>query len=112
MTGGDSQPGRLSAADARKVVREIAAVDDRIVFLPHALKRLIERDVKVADVRFVIRTGAVVAPPYRDEFGNWRIEMQGMAGGDLLSVVVAIEWRSGLLVITVYADEQRRSRRR
>jgi len=112
MTGRDSVPDRLSAGEARKVIREIAAVDDRIVFLPHALRRMVERGVRIADVRHVIRAGAVIAPPYPDEFGNWRAEMQAMAGGDLLTVIVAIEWRSGLLVVTVYADEQRGSRRR
>ena len=110
MTGRDS-PERLSAAEARKVVREIAADGENVVFLPHAIKRLIERKVTDAQVRQVLRTGAVVAPPDRDERGLWRVEMQGSAAGDLLTVVVAIEWRRRLLVVTVYADEQRRSRR-
>lgn len=112
MKARDFEPERLSAADARRVVRELAAVDDNIVFLPHAIKRLKERDIDPAQVRLVLRAGAVVAPPARNDFGRWQVEMQGIAAGDRLTAIVAIEWRSGLLVVTVYADEQRRSRRR
>lgn len=111
MADGDSRPGALSKAEARHIVREISMDADRIILHPHARMRLVQRMISVTQVRTVIRTGTIVEGPYLDDKDCWRVEMQGRAAGDTLSVAVAILWPQRLLVITVYQPNERKGRR-
>lgn len=108
----ERQPDRLSAAEARKVIREIAADGERVVPLRHAEQRMEERDISMSSVRRVVRAGAVTEGPYLDVRGNWRVEMQGRVAGDVLTVALSIEWRTRLLVVTVIKQDADRLRRR
>jgi len=112
MADGDSRPDHLSRAEARRIVREIAADADRIVLHPHARMRLIQRAISVTQVRTAVRTGTITDGPYLDDKDCWRVEMQGRAAGDALTVAIAILWPQRLLVVTVYrVNEARKGRR-
>ena len=108
--GDERQPDKLSAAEARRVIREIAAEDGRVGFLPHALTRMAQRDVSRDEVLKIVRTGAIVEGPYLGLRGDWRVEMQGRVAGDVVSIAIAIEWRTRLLVVTVIKNERGRKR--
>lgn len=111
MTNGESRPDRLSRAEARTVIREIAADGARIIFHRHAAARLAQRGILVTQARHVVQTGAIMDGPYLDAQDCWRVEMQGRAAGAALTVALAILWPERLLVITVYEANERRGRR-
>lgn len=95
------QPERLSAAEARKVIREIATDADRIVVLRHAEARMAQRQVTRTMLNRVVRAGALTEGPYLDVHGQWRVELEGRSAGDVVTVALAIEWRTRLIVVTV-----------
>lgn len=111
MNIGESRPNRLSRAEARAVIREIAADGARIIFHRHAIARLAQRRILVTQVRHVVQTGAITEGPWLDAQECWRVEMQGRAAGTTLTVALAILWPERLLVITVYEPNERGGRR-
>src|SRR5258707_3673720 len=92
MERGESRPERLSRAEARIVIREIAAESGRILLHRHAAARLAQRGIAVTQVRHVVQTGAITEGPYLDAQDCWRVEMQGRAAGMSLTVALAILW--------------------
>src|SRR6185437_6868146 len=111
MPTGESRPDRLSRAEARIAIREIAAEGGRIVLHRHAAARLAQRGILVTQVRRVVQTGAITEGPYLDAQDCWRVEMQGGAAGMALTVALAILWPERLLVITVFEANERKGRR-
>jgi hypothetical protein len=111
MKSGDSRPDKLSRAEARDVIREIASDGTRIIFHRHALARIAQRGILVTQVRQVVQTGAIVEGPYLDAQDCWRVDMQGRAAGARLTVALAILWPERLLVITVYEVNESGGRR-
>lgn len=95
-------PLRLSKAYAAKIIKEIAANKDNIVPVPHAKKRMVQRRISVEQARRVVQAGFIDGDPWLDEHGNWRVTMIGMSAGDQITVGVAIDWRTRLLIITVF----------
>ncbi|MCE9522327.1 MAG: DUF4258 domain-containing protein [Alphaproteobacteria bacterium] len=103
----ERQPDKLSAAEARKVIREIASDDARLLISTHARERMERRSVSIDDVLKVVRTGLIVEGPYLGVKGDWRVELQRSLSEDVVSVAVAIKWRTRLLVVTVIKEESR-----
>lgn len=95
-------PLRLSKAVAMRVIREISSDPDRIVPIGHAKKRMVKRKISISQARRVIQAGFIDGEPWVDEHGNWRVTMHGLSAGDQITVGLAIEWRSRLLIITVF----------
>ncbi len=51
----------------------------------------------------VLRSGNITEGPYVAlKSGWWRFTMTGRSAGDEVSCVVEIEWKTKLLVVTVY----------
>jgi hypothetical protein len=98
----DETPLRLSKPEAAKVIKEIARDADRIVSVGHARRRMIERDISIKQAVRAIRAGYIDGDPWPDENGNWRVTMRGRAAGEEITVGLAIEWRTRLLIITVF----------
>ena len=61
-----------------------------------------ERRISITQIRRVIRAGFIDGDPWIDEKGNWRVTMRGMSAGEEITVGVAIEWRTKLLIITAF----------
>ncbi len=102
MTDPDTVPLTLTKPAAAKVIREIAADPDRIVPVPHAKKRMMQRRISITQARRVVQAGFIDGEPWRDEHGNWRVDMRGTSAGEQITVGLAIEWRTKLLIITVF----------
>ena len=96
------QPATLSAAEAQKVVRDIVQVPGAVTVVRHGKQRQKERQVDQNDVRRVLERGWVTEGPYiANRTGNWRLNITGRSAGEELTLVVEIEWRTRILVITV-----------
>lgn len=95
-------PLKLTKAAATRIVKEIAADPDRIVPVPHAKKRMVQRKISITQARRVVQAGFIDGEPWIDEHGNWRVDMRGMSAGEQITVGIAIEWRTRLLIITVF----------
>lgn len=97
MTG---TPHRLSPADAARVVAEIAADPDRVILSTHAEQRMRLRRIMPGEVLNCLRRGSVTEGPFVNLRGNWQVRMTRHERRQRLDVVVAIEWRERLVVIT------------
>ena len=98
----------LNEAEARKRVREIVHADAGIIYTGHADEELSKDRIGRADVRFVLKAGAIVAPPiWNDGRGNWECEVQGPdLDGCRIRIVVGIwEKDEKLVIITGYRLE-------
>ena len=101
-TWDSAMPAKLSKAEAIRIVRELATDADRVVPVQHARKRMKERGITITQIIRVVRAGFIDGEPWLDEHGNWRVTMIGNPAGAQVTVGVAIEWRTRLLVITVF----------
>lgn len=98
----DEAPSNLSPDDALSVIREIATDSGRIVLLPHARKRARERRVSWVQVVRCCQKGTVQEGPFVNMHGHWQATLYRRAAGEEVSCAVAIEWKTRLLVITVF----------
>lgn len=102
MTAPNVVPLKLSKPAAAKIIKEIGADPDRIVPVPHAKLRMKQRKISITQARRVVQAGFIDGEPWMDEHGNWRVDMRGMSAGEQITVGLAIEWRTKLLIITVF----------
>lgn len=93
---------RLSKPAAVRIIKEIGADPDRIVAVSHAKMRMVQRKISMTQVRRVVQSGFVDGEPWMDEHGNWRLTMRGTSAGEQITAAIAIEWRTRLLVVTVF----------
>lgn len=102
MTDPNVVPFKLSKPDAARIIKEIGANPDRIVPVDHAKKRMVQRRISITQARRVVQAGFIDGEPWLDEHGNWRVTMQGRSAGEQITVGLSIEWRTRLLIITVF----------
>lgn len=95
------QPARLSSSDARKIVREIAADSRNIVFPLHARERMKQRKISALQVQQCLMKGIVSEPPYVNAHGLWEVTMSRPNGAEPITVPVAIDWKTRVIVVTV-----------
>jgi hypothetical protein len=100
----DGAPVRLSATAAAHVVAELASDSSRVNYTVHARQRMRERRVTPVQVGACLRRGTVSEGPIINLKGNWQMRLTTVTDRQRLDVVVAIEWRSRLIVITAIAD--------
>lgn len=63
---------------------------------------MVQRKISITQARRVVQAGVIDGEPWLDEHGNWRVDMRGMSAGEQITVGLAIEWRTKLLIITVF----------
>lgn len=102
MTDPNVVPLKLTKPAAARIIKEIATDPNRIVPIPHAKKRMVQRKISITQARRVVQAGFIDGEPWLDEYGNWRVDMRGMSAGEQITVGLAIEWRTKLLIITVF----------
>jgi Domain of unknown function (DUF4258) len=92
----------LSKPKALALVRELAKDNGNIIFMPHASKRMRQRQITARMVLDCLLRGVIVEGPALSIKGTWELAMQRMAAGKRLHVALAIDVPSRLIIITVY----------
>jgi hypothetical protein len=95
-------PLRMSKPMALAHIRDLAADSNKIVVIAHGRQRQNERTITRRQIEECVRAGYIAEGPFLNDFGNWQVTMEAYSAGEELTCVVAIEWATRLLVITVY----------
>ena len=62
-----------------------------------------KRKISITQIRRVVQAGFIDGDPWFDiEHSNWRVTMRGFSAGVQITVGVAIDWKTRLLVVTVF----------
>jgi hypothetical protein len=96
------QPNTLSAPEALKVVRMLAADTANIVVIPYGAKRAKQRKITRRQLELCVQKGTISEGPFVNQHGNWQMNFFRRAAGEEITCVVAIEWATKLLVITTF----------
>jgi hypothetical protein len=96
------QPDRLSAADAIKIIRMLAADTGKIVVIPYGRKRANERKVTRRQIELCVQKGTISEGPFLNGHGNWQVNLWRHAAGEQITCVVAIDWVTHVLVINTF----------
>jgi hypothetical protein len=101
MSWPDQQPERLTRADALRLVRALAADSANVGLTKHCREESMpDRGITMRQVLDCLRKGVIIEGPMIDVYGNWKMDIYRQA--DNLTCAVAIEWRTHLIIITVY----------
>lgn len=95
-------PLKLSGALALRIVREIASDTDNIVVIAHGRKRGRQRQITRRQIELCVQRGTISEGPYMNQHGHWQMNFRRHASGEEITCVVAIEWRTKVLVITTF----------
>lgn len=98
----DIEPFRMSKPRALEMIRELAADSDNIVLITHAKKRIKQRSITRPQIETCVRRGFISEGPFLNDHGHWQVTLSCYAAGEELTVVVAIDWPSQLIVITTF----------
>lgn len=98
----EDQPAYLTSADALRVIREIAADTNNIVVVGHGQQRQKLRGVSRRQIELCVQRGVISEGPFMNRYGNWQVNLERRAAGEEITCVVAIEWRTKLIVITTF----------
>jgi hypothetical protein len=97
-------PKKLSAPDALKMIRGLAADSKKVLVVPHGKERTKERKITRRQVMACIRKGTITEGPFLNKFGNWQVNLYRHAAGENITCTVAIEWGTRLIVVTAFWD--------
>lgn len=95
-------PLQLTPHACQKMIREIAAISDRIVILPHAKTRQRQRKVTRRQIELCLQRGTIQEGPFLNTRGDWQVNLFRHAAGEELTCTVVIEWATKLIVVTVF----------
>lgn len=96
------QPESLSATRALRVIRELAADSRNIVIVQHARQRGLQRRISPRQIQICCLRGTIVEGPFINAHGHWQVSLFRHAAGEPVTCVVAIDWPSRLIVVTVF----------
>jgi hypothetical protein len=102
MEEGNVVPLSFTAPAALRQIKLIAQDSDNIIVVTHGLKRGLQRAITRPQIEACIRKGTIIEGPFLNDHGNWQVTMFRHAAGEEMSCVVAIDWPSKLIVVTVY----------
>ncbi len=83
----------LTEQSAKKIIRDLATNHtSRVKFRQHAEDRQEERSVTHRQILNVLksRSSVITEGPYQEPNGSWKFNIEGMASGTRLRVVVAL----------------------
>lgn len=95
-------PVRLTAGDAQRKIREIAANSDHIIIVDHGRKRAAQRSITRRQIERCLQKGTIQEGPFLNEKGNWQATIYRHAAGETRTCVVAIDWPNRIIVITTW----------
>lgn len=88
---------------ATRIIKELGANSDNIIALPHCLRRIKKRKINMTQIRRVVQAGYIDGDPWWDtEHDSWRVTMRSFSAGVDITIGVAIDWKTRLLVVTVF----------
>ncbi len=100
----------LSQGSARKIINNLASNHTgRILLSAHAKQRMLERRVTLRQILNVLGhvRSRFTELPHQTPAGDWKCNLQGMAAGELIEVVVVLkrfETDPSAFVITVMVN--------
>lgn len=98
-------PLTLTDSAAADIVRGTAETG-AVIITNHAQERMLERDIDRAQVFDCLKRGRVKEPVHKDiGTGNWKLTLERISAGQLVTVPVAIAYKKQgtyAVVITVY----------
>ncbi len=92
----------MTRTQAMTIIKD-AVKNGKIVVCTHAKKQMLQRDIGMTDVLYVLKNGKIIDPPEPHIKTNnlrWRVEST-VTDGQYLKVIVEIE-NDGAVVITVF----------
>lgn len=96
------QPGKLSAADAIRIIRVLSADTNNIVVIQYGKRRAKQRAITRRQIELCVQMGTVSEGPFLNQHGNWQMNLSRHAAGEEITCVVAIEWATRVLVINTF----------
>ncbi|MEZ5708126.1 MAG: DUF4258 domain-containing protein [Blastomonas sp.] len=93
---------RLNDANALSLLRDIAKDSAKVIFTPHARKRMRQRKITPMQVITCLQNGIVSEPVALDAHGYWKLTVARRVAGKDLNVAVSIDVPSRALIITVF----------
>ena len=105
MMAEDVVPLALTDSAAAEIVRR-AAESAAVILTNHAMEKMVLRNIDRAQVFDCLKRGRVKEPVHRDiGTGNWKLTLEHISAGQLVTVPVAISYKQQgtfAVVITVY----------
>ena len=95
-------PVNLTILEALRVIRELAADSASVITLRHAQQRMRQRGITRMDIERCLQRGSITEGPFMNDHGHWQVTMRRHAASEEMQCVVAIDWATRLLIITVY----------
>lgn len=95
-------PLRLSADVALRTIRQIAVDSANVIVPSHAKLRMRQRGVTLRQIEACLERGTISEGPYGNAHGNWQVNLRRHAAGEELTLAVAIEWATKVLVVAVF----------
>lgn len=83
----------LSEHQAKDILSETAKDSARLIFTNHAIERMEQRNITRTDVTRVLCNGRIKEGPAMEPSGSWKVTVEGISAGDLISVVAAIDYK-------------------
>jgi len=91
---------------AKQILKEIVEADDgRVFFARHAEQRMVERGITRKQVLCCMKNGRFAEEPHRGPGGDWKMTLDSVSAGDVITVVAALDYdheRNITIVITAY----------
>jgi hypothetical protein len=102
MSDAEIIPLKLTPASAIQVIRELAVDTNNIVIIGYGKRRTRERRISRRQVELCVQKGTITEGPFMNQHGHWQMNLYRHAAGEEITCVVAIEWRTKLLVINAF----------
>ena len=102
MTKLNIYPKSLDARQAERLIKQISADSDKILYTNHAQERMEQRDISLQDVERVLQNGFCVEMPKKNEKGEWKCKIvRHYKGNRDIGVISIILKANKLLIVTV-----------
>ena len=99
---------RMSATAAEKLIRQRAEASERVIFTDHAQERMNERGFTIDDVLTIVRKGGVYLSPFKNDRGDWQVDVERRMPGGREAVAITIVPQDELLIVrtVMWRDER------
>lgn len=95
----------LSESMARLKLRELAKNSSKVFLTDHARKRMKQRKITLPQILCCMEHGQFDEGPYRETNGSWKMKLSVVSAGDVISVVLVLDYddttKDHSVVITV-----------
>lgn len=95
------EPSRLSRQEFKAIVIDMVAKGN-VRVAAHLYRDHPERGITQAMIERCLEKGTVQTDPYRNQFGNFQADVFRHMAGEKLTVIVAIEWETQVIVVTAF----------